>query len=289
MFSIALKQNQYSTYLLSDKKALSNLEIVPERGGIVTRWQIQGQDIFYLDEDRFTNPQLSVRGGNPILFPICGNLPDNRYTYQDKSYSLKQHGFARDLPWQVTGQATDSCASLILTLQSNPQTLEVYPFDFQLNFTYELQGNSLRIRQQYINHSSEKMPFSAGFHPYFGVPNKDLLIFDIPSSAYLDQQTKETFPYGGTFDFNREEIDVAFKSLTRSSAKMIDKQRGLQITLHWSDLYSTFVFWTVKGKDFVCLEPWSGPRNALNTGEQLTELDPGDTCESVFEIVVTSI
>ncbi|MEO1561173.1 MAG: aldose epimerase, partial [Cyanobacteria bacterium J06632_19] len=28
---------------------------------------------------------------------------------------------------------------------------------------------------------------------------------------------------------------------------------------------------------FYCLEPWSGPRNAINTGEHLTVIDPGST------------
>ncbi|GBF80876.1 aldose epimerase [Aphanothece sacrum] len=288
VFSISLKQNQYSTYILSDETALSRVEVVPERGGIITRWSIQGQEIFTLDEERFTHPDLSVRGGVPILFPLCGNLPDNTYTHDSKTYTLKQHGFARELPWTVTGQGTDSCASLTVNLKSNNQTYSVYPFNFTVKFTYELDGKVLRIRQQYTNESDKTMPFSAGFHPYFFVPNKAELYFDIPGKSYQDQRTKENFPFSGTFDFEQEEIDVMFKPLSSASATMIDKQRSLKIDLTWSDFYSTFVFWTVKGKDFVCLEPWSAPRNSLNTGENLTELAPGETCEAVFTIRVDS-
>ncbi|MGH2412296.1 MAG: aldose epimerase, partial [Microcystaceae cyanobacterium] len=61
MFAIALKPDQYLTYILSDQEALSRLEVVPERGGIITRWRIQGQNILYLDEERFAHPDLSVR------------------------------------------------------------------------------------------------------------------------------------------------------------------------------------------------------------------------------------
>ena len=288
-FSIAVKPNQYSTYILTDDTALSRIEVVPERGGIITRWSLQGQDIFYLDEERFANPELSIRGGIPILFPICGNLPNNTYQYNNQSYTLKQHGFARDLPWEVIDQKTDDCASLTLTLNSNEQTLKGYPFDFQLKFTYELEGKNLRIRQQYINRSQEVMPFSFGFHPYFLAKDKTQLAFDIPASAYQDQQTKEVFPYEGTFDFTVDEIDVGFQALTRSSASMSDRQRGLKITLNWSDAYSTFVFWTVKGKDYVCLEPWSAPRNAITTEEQLTKLNPGESCEALVEMTVASL
>ncbi|MCU0536519.1 MAG: aldose epimerase [Hydrococcus sp. Prado102] len=287
MFAIAFKQEQYLTYILSDQKALSRLEVVPERGGIVTRWQIQGQNILYLDAERFADSKLSVRGGIPILFPICGNLPDNTYTHKGKQYTLKQHGFARDLPWEVAEQKTENAASITLILNSNEQTRAVYPFDFKLAFTYELQGNRLKILQRYTNNSSEVMPFSTGLHPYFSVGDKTQLAFDIPSSEYQDQQSQEFFPFTGNFDFNRDEIDVAFRSLSRHSTSATDDRRRLKIAISYSDLYSTLVFWTVKGKEYFCLEPWSAPRNALNTGEKLISLQPGETCETVVEIAVS--
>ena len=253
----------------------SRLEVVPERGGIITSWRVQNQEVLYLDEERFANPQLSVRGGIPILFPICGNLPDNTYTLNDKQYTLKQHGFARDLPWKSTqDQVTPEKASLTLILSSNEQTRAVYPFDFQLAFTYQIQGNTLEIKQQYTNLSTERMPFSTGFHPYFLTVDKTQLKFEIPSQEYQDQITKEIHSFNGDFDFNRDEIDVAFKQLSAKSATVTDNARKLKLTLEYDDTYSTLVFWTVKGKDYYCLEPWSGPRNAINTGQHLTVLEP---------------
>lgn len=167
MFSISIQQQQYKTYILTDETANSQLEVVPERGGLITRWRLQGQEILYLDTERFANPELSVRGGIPILFPICGNLPENSYTYNGKQYTLKQHGFARDLPWQVIDQVTQNAAIFTLTLNSNDQTRAVYPFDFQVSFSYKIQGNTLEIQQQYTNLSLEAMPFSFGFHHTF--------------------------------------------------------------------------------------------------------------------------
>lgn len=280
VFAIALNEQQYKTYILSDQAAESHLQVVPERGGIITHWQVQGQEILYLDAERFANPNLSVRGGIPILFPICGNLPDNTYTYQGKQYSLKQHGFARDLPWEVADQLTEDLVSLTLILNSNNQTRAVYPFEFQLAFTYQLKGNSLELQQRYTNHSTEPMPFSTGLHPYFWTTDKTKLQFEIPASEYQDQRTKTTHPFTGSFDFNADEIDVAFQQPASQSASVTDPNCRLQLTLSYDDVYSTVVFWTVKGKDFYCLEPWSAPRNALNTGEHLTHLEPGATLET---------
>lgn len=289
MFTISLKQDLYSSYILTDDEALSSIEVVPERGGIITRWKVQGQDLLYLDEDRFADPKLSVRGGIPILFPICGNLPDNIFIYQGQQYSLKQHGFARDLPWIVTTQDTDDSARLTLVLTSNDQTRAVYPFEFQLSFTYQLQGNKLKIIQNITNYSSQRMPFSVGFHPYFWTKDQTKLEFDLPSSEYQDQISKQVYPFSGEFDLTQDEIDVAFKSITRSSASLRDLQRCYQITITYSQLYSTLVFWTVKGKEYVCIEPWSAPRNALNTGEQLNYIEPNHTYKASVEMNYTQI
>ncbi|MGI2904784.1 aldose epimerase [Tolypothrix sp. VBCCA 56010] len=284
MFAIALQEQQYKTYILKDESTNSQLEVVPERGGIITKWRVNGEEIFYLDAERFTNPELSVRGGNPILFPICGNLPDNTYTYQGKQYTLKQHGFARDLPWDVTNQVTQDKASLTVVLNSNEQTRSVYPFDFELAFTYQMQGNILEVQQNYTNKSSSPMPFSFGFHPYFVTNDKTQLEFEIPSSEYQDQKTKEIHSFNGNFDFNRDEIDVAFKQLTSQSASVTDRSRKLKLTLDYDDAFPILVFWTLKGKDFYCLEPWSAARNSINTGEHLTILEPGASCSASIKL-----
>ncbi|NEU71664.1 aldose epimerase [Hassallia byssoidea VB512170] len=284
MFAIALQEQQYKTYVLKDESTNSQLEVVPERGGIITKWRVNGEEIFYLDTERFTNPELSVRGGNPILFPICGNLPDNTYTSQGKQYTLKQHGFARDLPWDVTNQVTQDKASLTVVLNSNEQTRAVYPFDFELAFTYQMQGNILEVQQNYTNKSSSPMPFSFGFHPYFVTNDKTQLEFEIPSNEYQDQKTKEMHSFNGDFDFNRDEIDVAFKQLTSQSASVTDRSRKLKLTLDYDDAFPILVFWTLKGKDFYCLEPWSAARNSINTGEHLTILEPGASCSATVKL-----
>lgn len=280
------EERQYKTYILSDATANSSLEVVPERGGIITQWRIQGQEILYLDVERFANPQLSVRGGIPILFPICGNLPDNSYIYNGQQYTLKQHGFARDLPWEVTNQLTEGSASITLVLNSNEQTRAVYPFDFQLAFTYEILGNSLEIRQRYTNTSPQPMSFSTGLHPYFFVSDKAGLKFEIPGNQFQDQKTKTTHSFSGDFDFNSDEIDAAFRDLGDRSATVTDTSRNLQLQLDWDDTYSTLVFWTLKDQDFYCLEPWSAPRNALNTGEQLITLPPEASCDTFIRMKV---
>lgn len=284
MYTVSSQQKQYNTYILSDDSTNSQIEVVPERGGLVTSWRINGQEVFYLDIERFTHPDLSVRGGNPILFPLCGNLPNNTYNVDGTDFNIKQHGFARELPWTVTAESNQGGASVTVELTSNEQTKAVYPFDFNVLFTYVLRGNTLEIRQEYKNLSSTQMPFSSGFHPYFLCGDKNQIEANIPSVSYEDNRTKESFAFDGKFNFEQDEIDSVFGKLSSRSTSVVDNDRKLKIAIDYDDFYTYLVFWTVKGKEFYCLEPWSATRNALNTKEHLTVLEPNASCKAVVSI-----
>ncbi len=284
MYTVSSQQKQYNTYILSDDSTNSQIEVVPERGGLVTSWRINGQEVFYLDIERFTHPDLSVRGGNPILFPLCGNLPNNTYNVDGTDFNIKQHGFARELPWTVTAESNQGGASVTVELTSNEQTKAVYPFDFNVLFTYVLRGNTLEIRQEYKNLSSTQMPFSSGFHPYFLCGDKSQIEANIPSASYEDNRTKESFAFDGKFNFEQDEIDSVFGKLSSRSTSVVDNDRKLKIAIDYDDFYTYLVFWTVKGKEFYCLEPWSATRNALNTKEHLTVLEPNASCTAVVSI-----
>lgn len=292
MFSVKAEQRQYLTYILSDSQAGTTVDVVPERGGIITSWQLPQDgnhiEIFYMDEERYSNPELSVRGGNPILFPICGNLPDNSYVHDGQLYQLKQHGFARDLPWEVVSQSVESAARLSIRLASNEATKEVYPLDFEVIFTYILEANRLTIQQKFVNLSDIPMPFSVGFHPYFAAGDKSKLEMNIPGSKYSDKAGTE-YQFDGSFDFNQEEIDIAFEQLHTRSSIVIDQGQRLQITMDWDECFSTLVFWTLKGKDFYCLEPWSAPRNAINSGNKLLVIPPKQHFETSMSMLAESI
>src|SRR5271169_6822736 len=56
---------------------------------------------------------------SPVLFPIIGNLKNNTYYYQGKSYQLPRHGFARDMEFQMEKQ---SPKEITLLLRSNSET-----------------------------------------------------------------------------------------------------------------------------------------------------------------------
>lgn len=64
----------------------------------------------------------------PVLFPICGMLKNNRYTYRGKEYALQNHGFARFKQFRIESEDENSCS---LSLRDDKETMEVYPFQFK--------------------------------------------------------------------------------------------------------------------------------------------------------------
>lgn len=101
------------------------------------------------------------------LFPICGRLTGGKYTYQGKTYEMNLHGFARKSQYTVAEQRTDYIA---FSLKENPQTLEMYPFAFELLLSYQLEGASVRTTFTVRNTDQKELIFAVGGHPGFNVP-----------------------------------------------------------------------------------------------------------------------
>ena len=101
------------------------VEIVPERGALVTSLRVAGRELLYLDRATLDDPSKNVRGGIPLLFPFAGKLADGRFTLAGTT--MKQHGFARDRAWQVT-ERDDTTARM--TLAADDATRALYPYDF---------------------------------------------------------------------------------------------------------------------------------------------------------------
>jgi len=263
-------------------------KIAPQRGGIVTELTLGGHRLLYLDRDTFNDPSKSVRGGIPILFPICGPLRDDRWETGGREYGMKQHGFARVLPWQVVSQEADR---ITIELTSSEVTRTSYPFDFSIRYTYQVSAGHLHIEQAFENRSPQPMPFSSGFHPYFATLDKSALRFDIPASVAAPNPYGDAHSFSG-FDFSADVIDLRFPvrnaalspDMPAPRAHFDDPTQARRITLSAHPDYRSFVFWTLRDKPFCCLEPWTARGDALNTGDDVLEVKPGETRHLWFEI-----
>ena len=258
-------------------------EIVPEKGGICTRLTIGGEEILYLDpatldEDRETK----VRGGIPILFPNPGRLTDDTYKLGSESFFLPQHGFARNLPWSLVKA---DASSVELRLVSFHYTAEHFPFEFDIRVRYRCAGNTFTVEQTYANMGTQRpMPLHVGFHPYFLVPDADKAATTISTDAgrAWDNVAKAEREFAG-FDLTADELDLMLRDHS-SRETLITRPGKRVIRMTWDAPFSQLVVWTQKGKDFVCVEPWTAAPDALNTGEGLVHIGPRETRKTWFAI-----
>jgi galactose mutarotase-like enzyme len=248
----------------------TRVTIAPSRGGMATRFRVGARDVFYLDEATLLDETKNVRGGSPVLFPSPGKLAGDAWARAGRGGVLKQHGFARNLAWNVQERA-DAGATLVLA--STPATREAYPWDFRVALRYVVRPGALRIEQVVANTGADAapLPFGFGFHPYFAFAqdHKARLVVATRATRAFDNVAKADVTLSGPIDLTAPEVDLHLLDHGSTESAVGD------VVVRASPEYTHWVVWTLRGKDFVCLEPWTCPGNALNTGDRLVELAPG--------------
>ena len=238
------------------------IKFCPERGGVITNWVSENNKIIYLDEKRFLDRGKSIRGGIPILFPICGNLNISNSLFGKKYLQLPQHGFARDLPWQYSLNKKEK--SLCLVLQDSEITRKYYPFDFEVRIEVTLKINCLELKIHIQNKTNVEMPINFGLHPYFNISDfKNLEFFDYPLNC---QDQKRNILINTLEDLKNihNGIDLLMYSSGKSSFR--DNIFKRQVTLNHPYPFDLCVIWSNPPRQMICLEPWTSPRNSLVDG-----------------------
>jgi len=262
------------------------LRIVPERGGLVSEWLCNGREVLYFDQERYADPAKSIRGGIPVLFPICGNLPDDSLPLASGSYTLKQHGFARNLPWTL--ELLEDQSGVRLSLVDTADTRAAYPFAFRVQMDVRPVASALEIVTTVSNTSEaggEAMPFSFGLHPYFNVT--DLAQTQLEGLAprclnHLEMADAET-----ASQLSRLPDGVDFLTRPAGPVTLVDAAAGTRLQLQHQEPMDLTVVWTEPPRPMVCLEPWTGPRQALISGDRKLALAAGQSSVLTCRYVVS--
>lgn len=271
--------------VLRDERADSKVEIAPTRGALVTSFSVAGRELLYLDGATFRDLSKNVRGGIPVLFPSPGRLTGDAYTHDGARYPLKQHGFARTLPF--TPAATrGEVASVTLTLTASEATRAQYPWPFVLDLTVSLRGSELTLYTRLHNPGETPLPYALGYHPYFTVDDKARARIDTGATRAFDNVQKREVAFGG-FDLAGSEVDVHLLD-HGASASALHFGDGTRLDVRASDAFARWVVWTLPGQPFVCLEPWTAPFDALNTGEGLLHVPPGGAHEGFVTLAFSA-
>jgi galactose mutarotase-like enzyme len=232
--------------------------VAPARGALVTALTVAGRDVLFMDRATLADPSKSVRGGIPLLFPFAGRLDGDRLVHAGTT--MKQHGFARNKAWSVLEQGP---ALVRLGLADDAQTRVVYPHALRLEQTVGLLPRGMHVELRIDNRGDTPMPVAPGWHPYFTCRSGDKPRV-LPRG--VDGLDPARFTPDAEFDFGvtapadgRAAFDIP--GLGRLALSFSPEMRFLQC-------------WGLPGRDFICLEPFVGPNNAINTPQRL-DVAPG--------------
>ncbi len=241
----------------------------------------------------------------PVLFPIVGRLKGDQLRYEQNTYPLTQHGFARDKHFTCISHTDNSIA---LQLSFSTDTVQHYPFHFKLILTYRWEHEQLICGYEVINADAKTIWFSIGAHPGLLLPVADLSQFTLEfnktetAARYLLQEglftgeKEELLHHQNILPLHASLFDkdaIVFKTL--ASTQVTLKQTGATFSVQMDfEGFPQFAVWTKKGSQrFVCLEPWFGYADDVNGHTDLSQkpgilsLGPKETFKAHYKLSFT--
>ncbi len=238
---------------------------------------------------------------SPILFPIVGTLKNNTFYHNDTKYRLTRHGFARDMEFTLVEKTENSAT---FSIQSDSETTLNYPFEFELQIKYTLSYSSLEVSYTVINRDKTAIPFSIGGHPAFALPNKfedyslnfekiEPLAYTLLENDLVSKQTEtihtNTNKVPLTYELFKRDA-LIFKKLQSNSLTIVEKEKPI-LNFQFDD-FPNLGIWTKMGAPFICIEPWFGYSDTIESTGNLYEkegvivLEANDTFQAKFSIEI---
>jgi galactose mutarotase-like enzyme len=209
-------------------------------------------------------------GRAPLLFPIVGRLNGDALRVDGQSYPMKQHGFARRMPWEVVGTTADA---VTLRLCDTKETCAVYPFAFELAVLYAIEDATLSCVVRVTNPGEAALPMSFGFHPAFAWPlpygrarEAHRIRFERPERTSIVRLADGLFagerpsPLQGLDLALTDDLfadDALIWSPVASQSVSYGAQEGPQLRMDFPGTPDLGI-WTKPGARFICIEPWHG-------------------------------
>ena len=233
---------------------------------------------------------------SPVLFPLVGNYREKQSCFDGKWYSLSQHGFARDMDFELVSEKGDE---IWFALEDSPETLEKYPFGFRLELGYRLQGRAVEVLWKVTNKNDREMYFSIGGHPAFNCPLREgekqtdyRIGFDT-----CEPLTASVLDENGTVSERTKVLELTdgmlqiTDSLFDEDALIVEHDQAHKVALYTPEGEKylevkfeapLFGIWSPAGKPApsVCIEPWYGRSDRADFGQKLEEREWGNVLKA---------
>ena len=178
-------------------------------------------------------------------------------------------------------------------LRRPSELLEAFPFPHRLALDVALRRRTLTVRTTLTATGEHAVPVSFGFHPYLrlaDVAREDWHV-ELPAMRHL-QLDARSIPTGasrpvaaaagplGARTFDDGYVDVP------DGAEFVVAGGGRRITVRLEQGYPAAQVFAPATDDVICFEPMTAPTNALNSGDRLSLVAPGERYTATFSITV---
>jgi aldose 1-epimerase len=308
---------------LSDENHKAQVSIVPAAGNNAYEFKVNGKNVMWFPQSSLADYKAKPTfSGNPFLAPWANRLDHDGFYANGKHYILnpalgnyrqdgrKQpiHGLLAYAPeWKVTALTADAQGAEVtsrLDFWRYPDYMEQFPFAHSIDMTYRLRDGILEVETKIENHSTEPMPVSIGFHPYFKLHDSPRNAWKVTLPATRSYvlsstlvPTGETKPneYATPQPLAGISLDDVFGGLKPGeSGRTAFVVEGVKerLAVLYGPKYTVAVVYSPADRDFICFEPMSGPTNAFNLKQagkynQLQSIAPGGKWQESFWIQPT--
>jgi aldose 1-epimerase len=307
---------------LADSTRSEQVSIVPSYGNRAYEFKVHGNNLLY---NPFPSPEALKQdrtgglNGIPFLAPWANRIGDGGFWANGKHYLFNDafdnlhmspnkvaiHGLLTTSPdWEVEEVTTDAQSARVtsrLVFWKHPELMVNWPFAHEYRMTYSLHEGVLEVRTEVTNKSSEPMPVTFGFHPYFtlpGVPREQAFV-RIPARKHIETDKKLLATGAMTDNQLPQEISLRDHTFDDGFTDLMRGENGLadftfeagpkKIHVIYGKQYQVGLVYAPPGKEFVCFEPMTAITNAVNLAHEgkygdLKSVGPGETWRESFWI-----
>lgn len=244
-------------------------------GGNVLAYRPTGMSpVIFRPAKRDYNRGESIHGGIPVCWPQFGRLAIP---------GMSAHGFVRVMPFTVRSTTySEEMTEITLALRSDVATRELWPHDFMLELKVTV---SMKLNLQLTTRNTGDAPFefTAGFHPYFLVRERDeVRVRGLDACAFVDARDMSEHVLSGDLAMNaaadhvftlpsapKHEFALVDPGLHRAIA-MVSAGNGSAVVWNPGPGCSIADLAAEDWRRFVCCEPvtaWPKATASLKPGE----------------------
>lgn len=172
-------------------------------------------------------------------------------------------------------EKTKTCHKYVL--ESNLETMKMFPFKFDLYVTYEVEENRVITIYEVINKDEKEMLFGIGGHPAyicdyssgnysieFEDKEDSIKFFSLDNGLVIDKETKNLLENNSIYLNKNSFVNDAIIIKNIKSNKVFLKEKNRKILEFDFTGFPYLGIWAKIGAPFVCIEPW------LNTADKVS-------------------